>query len=514
MSGSDKIKQMYERKERARLGGGKDRIDRQHKAGKLTAHERVELLLDQGSFVEIDPFVVHRATEFEMEKFPGDGVVTGHGTINGRKVYVYSQDFTVYGGALSEAHAEKICKIMDLAMKAGLPVIGLSDSGGARIQEGVVSLGGYAEIFLRNVLASGVVPQISAVMGPCAGGAVYSPAMTDFIFMVRKTSYMYVTGPKVVKALIHQDVDHEVLGGADTHATKSGVAHFVDDDDSRCLERVRDLVGYLPDNNTSKPPVLATTDPPGRADPTLNDLVPENPAKPYDIKEVIRRVVDDNRFLEVHRDYARNIVVCFARLAGRPVGIVANQPAYLAGTLDINSSAKGARFVRFCDAFNIPLVTFEDVPGFMPGTDQEWGGIIKHGSKLLYAYCEATVPKMTVITRKAYGGAYDVMSSKHIRGDFNFAWPTAEIAVMGPKGAIEILYKKEIDASSDPEATMEQLIKEYTDKFANPYMAAERGYIDDVIEPALTRPVLVRCLEVLETKKDQNPPRKHGNIPL
>jgi len=514
MAGRDRIKEMHERKQKARLGGGKERIDRQHKAGKLTAHERVELLLDQGSFVEIDPFVVHRTTDFELEKFPGDGVVTGFGTINGRKVYVYSQDFTVYGGALSEAHAEKICKIMDLAMKAGLPVIGMSDSGGARIQEGVVSLGGYAEIFLRNVLASGVVPQISAVMGPCAGGAVYSPAMTDFIFMVRKTSYMYVTGPKVVKALIHQDVDHEVLGGADTHATKSGVAHFVDDNDNLCLDRVRELMSYLPDNNRAQPPVMATADPPDRADPGLNDVVPENSAKPYDIREVIKRVVDDGKFLEVHADYARNIVVCFARLGGRPVGIVGNQPAYLAGTLDINSSAKGARFVRFCDAFNIPIITFEDVPGFMPGTDQEWGGIIKHGSKLLYAYCEATVPKITVITRKAYGGAYDVMSSKHIRGDFNFAWPSAEIAVMGPKGAIEILYKKEIEESEDPEATTEKLVLDYTNRFANPYLAAERGYIDDVIEPAKTRPVLIRCLEVLETKKDSNPPRKHGNIPL
>jgi len=514
MSNQERLKELWQRREKARLGGGKERIERQHKQGKLTARERLEILLDEGSFVELDPFVVHRTTEFEMERFPGDGVVTGYGLINGRKVYVFSQDFTVFGGSLSEAHAEKICKIMDLALKAGVPVIGLNDSGGARIQEGVVSLGGYAEIFLRNVLASGVIPQISAIMGPCAGGAVYSPAMTDFIFMVKGTSYMYVTGPKVVKTVTREDVSHEELGGAEVHATKSGVAHFIEENDVACLERIRELLSYIPQNNRSEPPKVQTDDPPDRIDEGLNEIIPENPNKPYDMKEIIKRVVDEGKFLEVHKEYAKNIVVGFARLGGRSVGIVGNQPEVLAGVLDIDSSMKAARFVRFCDAFNIPLVTFVDVPGFLPGTDQEWNGIIKHGSKLLYAYCEATVPKVTVITRKAYGGAYDVMSSKHIRGDFNFAWPTAEIAVMGPKGAVEIIYKQEIEAAEDPEALTEKLIQDYIEKFANPYVAAERGYIDDVIEPAQTRPILIRSLEMLDSKRDSNPPRKHGNIPL
>ncbi len=514
MSHREKLKELWQRRERARLGGGKEKIEQQHKKGKLTARERLEVLLDEGSFVELDPFVVHRTTAFDMEKIPGDGVVTGYGLIDGRKVYVFSQDFTVFGGSLSEAHAEKICKIMDLALKAGVPIIGLNDSGGARIQEGVVSLGGYAQIFLRNVLASGVIPQISAIMGPCAGGAVYSPAMTDFIFMVKKTSYMYVTGPKVVKTVTHEDVTHEELGGAEVHATKSGVAHFIEENDVACLERIRELLGFLPQNNRSEPPHVMTDDPPERIDEELNEIIPENPNKPYDMKEIIKRVVDEGRFLEVHKDYAKNIVVGFARLGGRSVGIVANQPEVLAGVLDIDASVKAARFVRFCDAFNIPIVTFVDVPGFLPGTDQEWRGIIKHGAKLLYAYCEATVPKVTIITRKAYGGAYDVMSSKHIRGDFNFAWPTAEIAVMGPKGAVEIIYKQEIETAKDPDALTERLIADYIEKFANPYVAAERGYIDDVIEPARTRSILIRSLEMLDSKRDSNPPRKHGNIPL
>ncbi len=510
----DRLRELRRRREQARLGGGTDRIKRQHASGKLTARERIEILLDEGSFVELDPFVVHRTTDFPLEKIPGDGVVTGYGQIWARRVYIFSQDFTVFGGSLSEAHAEKICKVMDLALKSGVPVIGLNDSGGARIQEGVVSLGGYAEIFLRNVLASGVIPQISAILGPCAGGAVYSPAMTDFIFMVEHTSYMYVTGPKVVKAVTHEDVTHETLGGAEIHGSKSGVAHFVEPDEVSCLERIRELFSYLPQNNRESPPRLPCDDPPDRTDPELNEIIPTESTKPYDITEIIRRVVDDGVFVEVHRGWAPNIVVGFARLNGRSVGIVANQPAHLAGVLDINASVKAARFVRFCDCFNIPLITFVDVPGFLPGTDQEWNGIIRHGAKLLYAFAEATVPKVTVITRKAYGGAYDVMSSKHIRGDFNFAWPTAEIAVMGPHGAVEIIYRRELEQASNPHELEDSLVREYTERFANPYIAAERGYIDDVIEPAQTRPILIRSLEMLETKRDANPWKKHGNIPL
>jgi len=512
----DNIERLRKLKEQARLGGGKKRIEQQHAKGKLTARERLELLLDEGSFEEIDMLVRHRCADFGLDKqrFPGDGVVTGHGTIDGRRVFVFSQDFTVLGGSLSEAHGAKICKIMDLAMKVGAPVVGLNDSGGARIQEGVVSLGAYADIFLRNTLASGVIPQISVVLGPCAGGAVYSPAITDFVFMVTGLSYMFVTGPNVVKTVTHEEVTFEDLGGAQTHATKSGVAHFLEENEVACLQDVRRLLGFLPLNNVDDPPRLASDDPVDRMDEELVGIVPENPNKPYDIKDVILRVVDNGDFLEVHRHYAQNLVVGFARLGGRPVGVVANQPSVLAGVLDIDSSLKGARFVRFCDAFNIPLITFVDVPGFLPGTDQEWRGIIKHGAKLLYAYCEATVPKVTVITRKAYGGAYDVMSSKHIRGDFNFAWPTAEIAVMGPKGAVEIIFRKEIEAAKGPAAATDRLVAEYREKFANPYVAAERGYIDEVIEPQETRPKLIRALELLDTKVDKNPPKKHGNIPL
>jgi propionyl-CoA carboxylase beta chain len=509
-----RLEELQQRRERAKLGGGAERIARQHKAGKLTAYERLEVLLDDDSFAELDPFVVHRTSDFPLEKIPGDGVVTGYGRIGGRKVYIFAQDFTVFGGSLSEAHAEKICKIIDLAMKAGVPVIGLNDSGGARIQEGVVSLGGYAEIFLRNVLVSGVIPQISAVLGPCAGGAVYSPAITDFILMVQQTSYMYVTGPKVVKTVTHEEVTHEALGGADTHASKSGVAHFSEPDEVSCLERIRELISYIPQNNRETPPRAFCDDPPDRYEPALNAIIPETPNKPYEMRSIIELIVDDGVFLEVHRDWAQNILVGFARLDGRSVGIVANQPTHIAGVLDINASVKAARFVRFCDCFNIPLITFVDVPGFLPGTDQEWNGIIRHGSKLLYAFAEATVPKVTVIVRKAYGGAYDVMSSKHIRGDFNFAWPTAEIAVMGPKGAVEIIYRKEIEQASDPDALEEKLVQEYIERFANPYIAAERGYVDDVIEPAQTRSILIKSLEMLETKRDTNPWKKHGNIPL
>ncbi|MBI1744278.1 acyl-CoA carboxylase subunit beta [Candidatus Acetothermia bacterium] len=508
------IDELRNKREQAKLGGGKERTERQHKAGKLTARERLDILLDEGTFTEMDPFVVHRASEFELEEFPGDGVVTGYGTIHSRKVFVFAQDFTIYGGSLSEAHAEKICKIMDLAMKTGSPMIGLNDSGGARIQEGVVSLGGYADIFLRNTLASGVVPQISAVMGPCAGGAVYSPAITDFILMVKSSSYMYVTGPKVVKTVTHEEVSHEDLGGAGVHSSKSGVAHFMAENEIACLELIRELLTYMPQNNRSETPRRECDDPIDRHETELNELIPDNPNKPYDIKNVITKVVDHGKFLEVHQDWAQNIVIGFARLNGLSIGIVANQPAYLAGVLNINSSTKAARFVRFCDCFNIPLITFVDVPGFLPGTDQEWNGIIRHGSKLLYAYAEATVPKLTVITRKAYGGAYDVMSSKHIRGDFNYAWPTAEIAVMGPKGAVEIIYKREIEHAQNPEATAEKLANEYTEKFANPYIAAKRGYLDDVIEPAETRSVLIKSLEMLDSKRDTNPWKKHGNIPL
>ncbi len=498
------------------LGGGEERIKGQHKKGKLTARERLDVLLDDGSFGEIDAFVRHRSHDFGLEKqrYLGDGVITGTGKINGRDVCVFSQDFTVFGGSLSEAHAEKICKIMDLAMKIGAPVIGLNDSGGARIQEGVVSLGGYADIFLRNTLASGVIPQISAILGPCAGGAVYSPAITDFVVMADGTSYMFVTGPNVVKTVTHEEVTQEELGGAHTHATKSGVAHVVRENEIEALKSIRKMLSYMPQNNREKAPVIDLDDPHDRTDYLLNAIVPENPNKPYDIKTVIERVADRNSFIEIHEEFAPNIVVGFARLGGEAVGIVANQPASLAGVLDIDASVKGARFVRFCDCFNIPLVVFEDVPGFLPGTDQEWRGIIRHGAKLLYAFCEATVPKITVITRKAYGGAYDVMNSKHIRGDFNYAWPTAEIAVMGSKGAAEILYRKEIAAADDPEAELARHDAEYREKFAHPYLAAERGYIDDVIEPAQTRPILIEALRLLREKQDTNPPKKHGNIPL
>ncbi len=512
----EKLKKLKEMRETAKLGGGKKRVDSQHKKGKLTARERLDLLLDDGSFEEFDMFVTHRTKEFglEDEKYLGDGVITGYGTIDGRLVFVFSQDFTVFGGTLSEAFAEKICKIMDLAMKVGAPVIGLNDSGGARIQEGVVSLGGYADIFLRNTLASGVIPQISVILGPCAGGAVYSPAITDFTLMVKGTSFMFVTGPNVVKTVTHEDVTFDELGGADVHSSKSGVSHFACENEAEALLKTRKLMSFMPANNMEDPPEIEPSDPIDRTDQSLNTIVPENPNKPYDIKDIITRVVDDGDFLEVHSDYAMNIVVGFARLGGKPVGVIANQPAHLAGVLDIDSSIKGARFVRFCDCFNIPLVTFEDVPGFLPGTVQEHGGIIKHGAKLLYAYCEATVPKLTVITRKAYGGAYDVMSSKHIRGDINYAWPSAEIAVMGPKGAAEIIFKKEIAESDEPEALLKQKEEEYRMLFASPFKAAERGYIDDVILPENTRPRLIRALRMLENKRDKNPPKKHGNIPL
>ncbi len=516
MTTEEKIKQLRELKAQALLGGGQKRIDAQHAKGKLTARERLDLLLDEGSFEEVDMLVRHRSTEFGLDKqrFLGDGVVTGYGTVEGRLVFVFSQDFTVLGGSLSEAHGKKICKIMDLAMKMGAPVIGLNDSGGARIQEGVVSLGAYADIFLRNTLASGVIPQISVILGPCAGGAVYSPAITDFILMVKKTSHMFVTGPNVVKTVTHEDVTFEELGGAMTHASKSGVAHFVAENEADALLKTRRLLSFLPQNNLEDPPVVENKDDPNRRDAELNTIVPENPNRPYDVKAIITRVVDQGDFLEVHEDYAPNIVVGFARLNGRSVGIVANQPAYLAGVLDIDSSIKAARFVRFCDAFNIPIITFEDVPGFLPGTDQEWRGIIKNGAKLLYAYSEATVPKITVIVRKAYGGAYDVMSSKHIRGDVNYAWPTAEIAVMGPKGAVEIIFRKEINKSDDPAKVLARLEDEYRRRFASPYIAAERGYIDDVIEPSETRPKLIRALEMTRNKIDHNPKKKHGNIPL
>ena len=510
------LEQLHHRQSLAEQGGGEARIAQQHRKGKLTARERLDLLLDEGTFVELDRFVTHRSTDFGLDRqvVPGDGVVTGYGRVEGRLVYVFSQDFTVFGGSLSEAHAEKICKVMDLAVRNGAPVIGLNDSGGARIQEGVASLGGYADIFLRNTLASGVVPQISAILGPCAGGAVYSPAITDFIFMVRGVSYMFVTGPNVVKTVTHEEVTFDALGGADVHGGTSGVAHFTHDSEPECLQAIRLLVGFLPLNNLDEPPEHPTDDPSDRRDEGLLDLIPDSPNKSYDMHEVVGRVVDDDGFLEVHRGYADNIITGFARLGGRPVGIVANQPAVLAGVLDINASLKAARFIRFCDCFNLPVVTFVDVPGFLPGVTQEHGGIIKHGAKLLYAYCEATVPKLTVITRKAYGGAYDVMSSKHIRGDLNLAWPSAEIAVMGPKGAVEILFKDEIAKAQDPAAATARLIEEYTAKFAHPYAAAARGYIDDVIDPRDTRPRLIDALRTLRTKRDRNPPRKHGNIPL
>ncbi len=497
----------------SRSGGGVARVKRQHDAGKLTARERLELLLDPGSFVELGAFVMNRDPG-KSGSFLGDGVVTGHGEIDGRTVFVFSQDFTIFGGSLSEAYAEKICKVMDLATRVGAPIIGLNDSGGARIQEGVVSLGGYADIFLRNVLASGVVPQISVVLGPCAGGAVYSPAITDFTIMAETTSYMFVTGPGVVKTVTHEDVDAEFLGGAVTHTTRSGVAHFAAPDEAHALDTVRDLLAYLPQNNISSPPIVATQDPTDRADVSLDSIVPDDPRMPYDMHDVIEPIIDDRVFLEVQPDWAQNIIIGFARLGGRSVGVVAQQPAVLAGALDIDASVKAARFVRTCDAFNVPLVTFVDVPGFLPGVDQEHGGIIRHGAKLLYAYAEATVPKLTVITRKAYGGAYDVMSSKHIRGDMNLAWPTAEIAVMGAEGAVNIIYKDAIANAADPEAERERLVSEYRTEFANPFIAAARGYVDDVIKPSETRPRLIRALALLADKRDSNPRKKHGNIPL
>jgi propionyl-CoA carboxylase beta chain len=516
MTMRDKLGLLERRAAEAEQGGGAARLKAQHAKGKLSARERLDLLLDEGSFVELDRFVVHRSHDFGLQddRPYGDGVVTGYGRIEGRLVYVFSQDFTVFGGSLSESFAEKICKVMDLAVRNGAPVIGLNDSGGARIQEGVVSLGGYAEIFLRNTLASGVVPQISAILGPCAGGAVYSPAITDFTYMVRKTSYMFVTGPNVVKTVTHEDVTMEELGGADTHNQMSGVAHFAHDSEPACLQAIRDLFQYVPSNNVDEPPRGRNTDPRDRRDEALLDVVPDNPNKPYDMHEVIRRIVDDGVFYEVQPEFAGNILCGYAHLGGYSVGIVANQPAVLAGVLDINASIKAARFIRFCDAFNIPIVTLEDVPGFLPGVAQEHNGIIRHGAKLLYAYCEATVPKLTVITRKAYGGAYDVMSSKHIRGDLNLAWPTAEIAVMGPKGAVEILFRKEIAESDDPASATDAKMNEYRDKFAHPYVAAGRGYLDDIIDPRDTRPRLIDALETLRTKRDRNPPKKHGNIPL
>ena len=512
----DRIKYLEDLERRAEQGGGEARLRRHHEAGKLTARERIDLLFDVGSFQEVDKLVTHRCRDFGMtdQVIPGDGVVAGQGRVDGRVVYAFAQDFTVFGGSLSETNAAKIVKIMDLAIKMGSPVVGLNDSGGARIQEGVLSLGGYADIFLRNTLASGVIPQISAIMGPCAGGAVYSPAITDFNIMVDGTSYMFVTGPDVIKTVTHEEVTKEELGGAMTHNATSGVAHFAVPDDRECLRLVRELLGYLPGNNVDEAPRRETADPEDREEAALDRLVPESPNQPYDMLDLIHAVVDEGTFLEVHRFFARNLVVGFARLAGRSVGIVANQPAYLAGTLDIDASVKGARFVRFCDAFNIPLVTFEDVPGFLPGTRQEYGGIIRHGAKLLYAFAEATVPKITVITRKAYGGAYCVMSSKHIRTDVNLAWPTAEIAVMGPEGAVNILYKRELDAAADPDALRAARVAEFREKFANPYVAAARGFIDEVIHPRHTRGKLIAALAGLETKRDRNPPKKHGNIPL
>ncbi len=516
MSSDSKIPKLHKMKTEASLGGGLERIEAQHKRGRLTARERIDLLLDKGSFREIDSFVVHRTTDFDLDqqKYLSDSVVTGWGTINGRLVYLFSQDFTVFGGSLGEVHAEKICKIMDMAMKNGAPLIGLNDSGGARIQEGVVSLGGYADIFLRNTLASGVIPQISVIMGPCAGGAVYSPALTDFIIMVRDSSYMFVTGPEVVKAVTHEEVSFEDLGGASVHSEISGVCHMAADTEADALYLVQMLLSYLPQNNMEDPPVNTAIDDPLRMEEALDSIVPSDPTKPYNIKDVIHLIVDDYQFFEVHEAYAQNVVVGFARLGGHSIGIIANQPATLAGVLDIKASEKAARFVRFCDAFNIPILTLEDVPGFMPGTSQEHGGIIRSGAKLLYAYCEATVPKLTVVTRKAYGGAYCVMSSKHIRGDINLAWPTAEIAVMGPDGAVNIIFRKELAAVKEPLKRKAELVDEYREKFANPYVAASRGYIDDVIEPHETRPRLINALEMLSNKRDSNPPKKHGCTPL
>jgi len=511
-----KIEQLRELKALSQQGGGADRIAKQKSAGKMTARERIDFLLDKGTFREIDAFVIHRERNFEMDQkqILGDSVVTGWGTIEGRLVYVFSQDFTVFGGSLSEVHAEKVCKIMDMAMSNGAPVIGLNDSGGARIQEGVFSLGGYADIFLRNTLASGVVPQISAIMGPCAGGAVYSPALTDFIFMVKKTSHMFITGPDVVKAVTGEEVTFEELGGADTHSTKSGVAHMAADSEADCLFLIRELMSYLPSNNMEDPPFRPSKDDSLRTEAALDTLVPENPNKPYDIKDAIHLIVDDAEFFEIQEEYAQNIVIGFARLGGYSVGIVANQPMVLAGVLDINSSEKAGRFVRLCDCFNIPLIVFEDVPGFLPGVDQEHRGIIRHGAKLLYAFCEATVPKITVVTRKAYGGAYCVMNSKHIRSDLNLAWPTARIAVMGSEGAVNIIFRREIAEAAEPEARRVELLEQYRERFANPYIAAQRGYIDDIIEPRETRPRLINALNMLQNKRDHNPPKKHGNIPL
>ena len=512
----DRLQELRRRHAAAEEGGGLERRERQHHDGKLSARERIELLLDDHSFEELDKLVTHRCRDFGMDEqvIPGDGFVTGYGRIDGRLVYVFAQDFTVLGGSLSESNALKICKVMDLALKTGAPVIGLNDSGGARIQEGVVSLAGYADIFLRNTLASGVVPQISAIMGPCAGGAVYSPAITDFVFMVDHTSYMFVTGPDVIKTVTHEDVTKDELGGAMTHNAISGVGHFTAHDDAECLRMIRALLGYIPQNNREDPPRRATNDPPDRADAALDNIVPQESNLPYDIKDVIQRVVDDGEFFEVHEHWAKNLVIGFAHMDGRSIGIVANQPAFLAGCLDINSSVKGARFVRFCDAFNIPILTFEDVPGFLPGTAQEFGGIIRHGAKLLFAYCEATVPKITVITRKAYGGAYCVMGSKQVRTDINLAWPTAEVAVMGPEGAVNIVYRRELAAAADQAGVRQQKVEEFRERFANPFVAAERGYVDDVIEPHETRSRIIRALHMLENKVDTMPRKKHGNIPL
>ncbi|MEP7337175.1 MAG: acyl-CoA carboxylase subunit beta [Acidobacteriota bacterium] len=512
----DKLKLLREKNAAAEVGGGMARVERQHSEGKMTARERIEFLLDDGSFEEFDKLVTHRSRDFGMEEqlFPGDGFVTGHGLVDGREVFVFAQDFTIFGGSLSETNAQKVCKIMDMAMKVGAPVIGLNDSGGARIQEGVASLGGYADIFLRNTLASGVIPQISAIMGPCAGGAVYSPAITDFTLMVKDTSYMFITGPDVIKTVTHEDVTKEELGGAMTHNQTSGVAHFATENEEDCLRTIRELLSFIPSNNLDDPPRIACDDPVDRADEALNTIVPPESNKPYDIRQIIAKVVDNDYFFEIQEHFARNIVIGFARLNGQSVGIVANQPNFLAGVLDIDASVKAARFVRFCDCFNIPIITFEDVPGFLPGVAQEHGGIIRHGAKLLYAYAEATVPKITVVTRKAYGGAYCVMGSKHIRTDINFAYPTAEIAVMGAEGAVGILYRREIAAAPDVQTARREKIEEYQDKFASPYVAAERGFIDEVIEPKQTRQKLIRALKLLENKRDTNPPRKHGNIPL
>jgi propionyl-CoA carboxylase beta chain len=512
----NKLEQLRERSRLAELGGGPERLEKQRKGGKMTARERVEFFLDEGTFEEFDKFVAHRSTDFGLDgqRFPGDGVITGHGLLDGRPVFVFAQDFTVFGGSLSETHAEKICKVMDLAMKIGAPVVGLNDSGGARIQEGVVSLGGYADIFLRNTLASGVVPQISCILGPCAGGAVYSPAITDFNVMVKNTSYMFITGPDVIKTVTHEEVTKDELGGAMTHNAKSGVAHFAADSDEHALRLTRELLSFVPSNNRENPPFVPTSDPSERTDIKLNSIVPESSNQPYDIRDIIKNVVDENYFFEIQEHFAPNIVIGFARLGGFSVGIVANQPAFLAGVLDIDASVKAARFVRFCDCFNIPLITFEDVPGFLPGVNQEHFGIIRHGAKLLYAFAEATVPKITVITRKAYGGAYCVMASKHIRTDINFAYPSAEIAVMGAEGAVGLLYRKDLMETTNPEQTRTDLINEFNEKFANPYVAAERGFVDEVIEPKDTRPKLIRALKLLQNKSDSNPPKKHGNIPL